>query len=251
MALPQKPVRALRSFWETDRSLSVLLVLLVISVFVVRPVSGVTIDAHLLTTTVSTVMLLSGIATVARSRVAAVFFGIVALAAIALTWARYAVLGDALLGVHALGTVVACIMLAAIVLAQVLREGAITAQRIRGAIAAYLLIALAFAAAYTCVDAYVPQAFSGSGEVETAHHDPMQRFIYFSFVTLTTLGYGDITPVAPVACSLAMLEALIGQLFPAILIARLVSLEIYHSQQEIERQQAALEREVEELEPQD
>ena len=50
-------------------------------------------------------------------------------------------------------------------------------------------------------------------------------WMYFSFVTLTTVGYGDITPVATSARSLAMLEALTGQLYPAIIIARLVSLQ--------------------------
>jgi voltage-gated potassium channel Kch len=49
---------------------------------------------------------------------------------------------------------------------------------------------------------------------------------YYSFVTLTTVGYGDITPVHPVARSLAIAEALVGQLYPAILIARLVAMEI-------------------------
>ena len=49
---------------------------------------------------------------------------------------------------------------------------------------------------------------------------------YFSFVTLTTLGYGDTVPVHPVARSLAIAEALVGQLYPAILIGRLVSLQI-------------------------
>jgi voltage-gated potassium channel Kch len=58
--------------------------------------------------------------------------------------------------------------------------------------------------------------------------DPETRLIYFSFATLTTVGYGDITPVHPIARSLAMLEALIGQLFPVILIARLVSMELYY-----------------------
>ena len=49
-------------------------------------------------------------------------------------------------------------------------------------------------------------------------------FVYFSFVTLTTVGYGDMTPVHPATRSLAIAEALIGQLYPAILLARLVSL---------------------------
>ena len=54
--------------------------------------------------------------------------------------------------------------------------------------------------------------------------------MYFSFVTLTTVGYGDITAVHPVARSLAMAEALTGQLFPAMLLARLVSMELYYRQ---------------------
>jgi hypothetical protein len=56
---------------------------------------------------------------------------------------------------------------------------------------------------------------------------PMPRLIYFSFVTLTTVGYGDMAPIHPLTRSLATLEALVGQLYPAILIARLVSLELH------------------------
>jgi hypothetical protein len=52
--------------------------------------------------------------------------------------------------------------------------------------------------------------------------------MYFSFVTLATLGYGDISPVHPIARSLAVAEAITGQLYLAILIARLVSQELYY-----------------------
>ena len=54
----------------------------------------------------------------------------------------------------------------------------------------------------------------------------MGAFTYFSFITLTTVGYGDVTPLNEVAKQLAVLEALIGQLYPAILLARLVSLQV-------------------------
>ncbi|KIC93810.1 potassium channel family protein, partial [Flavihumibacter solisilvae] len=57
----------------------------------------------------------------------------------------------------------------------------------------------------------------------------LREFLYFSFITLTTTGYGDITPVHPIARSLANLDALIGQLYPAILIARLLSMEFESS----------------------
>ena len=67
----------------------------------------------------------------------------------------------------------------------------------------------------------LPGAFAG----HTDESGGLADWIYFSFVTLTTVGYGDITPVALGARSLTMLEALVGQLYPAVIIARLVSLQ--------------------------
>jgi voltage-gated potassium channel Kch len=67
---------------------------------------------------------------------------------------------------------------------------------------------------------------------------PLQRFAYVSFTTLTTVGYGDIVPLERAARSLAMLEALIGQIFPSILLARPVSMELYYRQQEREHAEA-------------
>jgi hypothetical protein len=229
-------------FFLSDWSLSVLLVFLAISVFIVRPLAVLGFDAHLLASLVFTIMLLSGIATVARSRRTAIGFGIVVVLAVSLHWARVLIFGETLLGIDAAAGMFACGTLAAIVLAQVFREGPITTQRIQGAIAAYLLVAIAFAAAFTWVDLHIANAFVGAPAITTLQHDPMQRFVYFSFVTLTTVGYGDITPVAPIACSLAMLEALLGQLFPSILLARLVSMELYYRQRQFESEQAKLDR---------
>jgi hypothetical protein len=56
----------------------------------------------------------------------------------------------------------------------------------------------------------------------------MDTMLYFSLTTLTTTGFGDITPVHPFARSLANLEAIIGQLYPATILARLVTLELEH-----------------------
>jgi hypothetical protein len=63
-------------------------------------------------------------------------------------------------------------------------------------------------------------AFAG-GDI---HATVPARWMYFSFMTLTTVGYDDVTPIAPAAHSLVVLEALLGQLYPAIILARLVSL---------------------------
>ena len=57
------------------------------------------------------------------------------------------------------------------------------------------------------------------------------RLLYFSTTTLTTVSYGDIAPLNPVARSLAALESVVGQLFPALLLARLVSMELHYGQQ--------------------
>ncbi len=116
-------------------------------------------------------------------------------------------------------------ILTGLVLEHVFREGAITGDRIRGAVAAYLLLGLVWAFAYALVDRAFPGAIDLKNAVVLAQHK-MQTFAYFSFVTLTTVGYGDITPVHPVARVLAAGEALVGQLYPAVLIGRLVSLQI-------------------------
>lgn len=107
-----------------------------------------------------------------------------------------------------------------VVLTQSFRGGPVNLYRIQGAVAAYLLLGLAWAQAYELVALLAPGAFAGAvfPETEGSH------FVYFSFVTLTTVGQGDVTPVHPVARSLAVAEALTGQLHPAILLARLVSL---------------------------
>ena len=110
--------------------------------------------------------------------------------------------------------------MAMVVLAQTFRAGPVNRHRIEGAVAAYLLLGLAWALAYELVGLLAAGAFSGTGRSGPERPD----LVYFSFVTLTTVGYGDVTPVHPVARSLAVAEALTGQLYPAILLARLVSL---------------------------
>jgi hypothetical protein len=89
-----------------------------------------------------------------------------------------------------------------------------------GGIAAYPLLGVAWAEAFALLEALRPGSFSGAvGLAEGG-----RGWFYFSFVTLTTVGYGDILPVHPAARSLAMLEAVTGPLYNAILLARLVPL---------------------------
>jgi hypothetical protein len=83
-----------------------------------------------------------------------------------------------------------------------------------------------FAFLYSLTEELAPGAFSMPGDWSRAAASSGEAFYYFSIVTLTTVGFGDITAVHPLVRSLVMLEALIGQLYPAILLARLVTLEL-------------------------
>ncbi len=104
-----------------------------------------------------------------------------------------------------------------------------TSERIFGALCAYILIGVVFALLYAHLEFRDPSvnaftvsntAILESAETETSL---LPLFIYYSFVTLTTLGYGDITPVSDAARTLAWMEALIGQLYLAVMVAGFVA----------------------------
>lgn len=142
--------------------------------FVVRPLDHLGYDTRLASSLLFTVVLLAGIITVSRSRTAALLFALVAVVSVSVHWSRYALFGAQWVSADSIATFVAVGTLAAIVLVGVLREGPITAQRIQGAIAAYMLIALMFAAAYTWIDVNVPAAFTGPVAPPAAQRDPIQ-----------------------------------------------------------------------------
>jgi len=106
----------------------------------------------------------------------------------------------------------------------VFAAGRITYHRVMGAVLLYLTVAVTFTALFAVVGTLVPKAFAGLAVEDSPAL--ASNLIYFSFATLTTTGYGDVFPVHPVARSLCNLEAIFGQLYPATLLARLVTLEL-------------------------
>jgi hypothetical protein len=111
-----------------------------------------------------------------------------------------------------------------VVARQVFATGRVTYHRIIGAILLYFLISLMFVALFVLVGQLIPKAFSGIAIDDSTAL--ASNLIYFSFVTLTSTGYGDVVPLHPIARSLCNIECIIGQLYPAILLARLVTLEL-------------------------
>jgi hypothetical protein len=129
--------------------------------------------------------------------------------------------GGRLLGLAALSFVIA---------RAVFGGGRVTLHRVQGAVVLYLNFALFFFVLYRLLDTLAPHAFTGLPP-GGADQGLGAALLYFSFTTLTTAGFGDITPLHPLARNLANLESVIGQLYPATLLARLVSLELEHRRQ--------------------
>jgi hypothetical protein len=205
-----------------DRILTCLTLLMVVHLFIVAPLETQTI--HLQPVGAVFVVLLSvGLLILSRSLVPVMgILAVVGLLAVAVVLRVRG--GHVALDVSLQATAWLLIALVIIwtVAHAVFGPGRVTYHRVVGAILLYLTIGLVFVALYTLVGAYSPNAFSGL--TVTAQVSLPSDLVYFSFTTLTTLGYGDILPVHPIARSLSNVEAIIGQVYPATLLARLVSL---------------------------
>ncbi len=131
----------------------------------------------------------------------------------------------------ALMTVLACfcLMTAVVILRHVLSFGPIYADRVHAALSVYILLALFWAAAYSLIELSAPGSFSinvaatqATSSFEGTHL--FASMVHLSIATLTSTGFGDITPAAPFARSFSQLEQLIGVFYIAVLISRLVGL---------------------------
>jgi len=130
-----------------------------------------------------------------------------------------------------------CLFLAVTVIALISRlfiVRSVTLDTISAGICAYLLTAVAFAYAFAVVELRHPDSFSAALFERTADNvaplvASLHNFVYYSFVCLTTTGFGDIAPISQGARSLSVMESVFGQLYVAILISRLVSLQVAES----------------------
>jgi hypothetical protein len=120
------------------------------------------------------------------------------------------------------------VFILALVIIQIFEGGTITIYKVFGGIACYILLGLLWGSIYLTIHILDPSAFQyAGGNIQTV--DAVKQLSYFSFVTLTTIGYGDITALSATSRLFVMLEGLTGQLFPAIFIAKLVALQIEHA----------------------
>jgi hypothetical protein len=191
-----------------------LLTLVAIAPFVEAQYSGLMIRYL-----INSLVMLAAVAAVGRSIVSFVVVLALAAPAVALRWLAlrsgdesYIDLG---LRLDA-GVYLATIFL---LLRYVFDREVLTSDRLWGAASAYLMIGVLWSVFYVIIDRSGEPAFAIRGESGTMQ---LNNLLYFSFGTLTTSGFGDIVPVTRVAQTAAMVEGIVGQLFMAILIARLV-----------------------------
>jgi hypothetical protein len=221
-AVRAKARRVIADTWQSQANLSLFLGILIAFAFLF-PILGLGHnDIKLYADLAFTMLLISGVAIAWGHKVQVLISGTVACVAIASRWGNWFSPSPKLQLWADSWSLAAIVIIAFILLAQVFQPGRVTHVRIQGAIAAYLLFGAGYAHAYHMVAVLQPHAFN----IEAGLMSNISDWVYYSFVTLTTVGYGDITPVTPTARILSVGEALTGQLYLAVLVARLVAMEV-------------------------
>ncbi len=176
------------------------------------------------------VMLIASAYAVSRQRKVLIIAIVLALPALGLWWGVRVVHSTPVILVGLIFSTVFFLFILGVLLHNVIHTERAGADIIYAAMSAYLLIGVTWSFFYALVEIVTPGAFDFGfllAQLELdAPHGELRLFSYYSLVTLSTLGYGDITPVTPLARSLSAMEAVTGQLFIAVLLARLVGLHI-------------------------
>jgi hypothetical protein len=214
-----------RHRWE-DPLLTALTILMLVMMFVVAPLQALGAFGFQICELLLAIMLVAGVFVISGSRiaVAAMLVALVMIVTGAVLRIRSPSILD--LNLFAGAWLIVGVTLAWAVARAIFAPGRVTYHRIIGAVLLYLTVAIIFAAFFTFIGTLQPDAFANM-RVEDSPKLATQ-LIYFSFATMTTTGYGDISPLHPVARAMCNLEAIFGQLYPATLLARLVTLEIEH-----------------------
>jgi len=195
----------------------------IILLLVVYPMVGESLKWMLLFGVLNTAVLVSGVFAASHARRTLIVAFVLALPALTLQW-LWVVSHHKNIGLLLIATMMLFYAYTiGHLVSYVLRPGSVTGNKLHGAISAYLMLGLFWAFLYQLIETLVPGSFVNSAEHQQQAVE-WRQFVFFSFTTLTTTGYGDIVPVKGHAQSVAILEQLTGTLYVAVLIARLAGL---------------------------
>jgi hypothetical protein len=210
-------------FWSGDIGLTLVTISLLVLIFISIPLAQAGLSLRLVFDLIMVTLMISGALVVSQNRIAkAVVIAFVFVSAAVLMAGRFYPTPF----LHQFGSVLSTLTLllyVRIVLLLMFRAGPVTWSRIQGGVSAYLLLGMAWASAYQFAEHLHPGAFHFVSPPDGVDQ-LTSKLIYFSFSTLSTVGFGDVTPTSPFARSLSISEALVGQLFPAVLIGALVAM---------------------------
>src|SRR5215469_6783238 len=184
--------------WTQDRGMGLFLIILVVVIFVVLPLAGIGIFPRPLVDVGFSAMLISGALANRRNRTLTTTIILLTIASITIHWmSQYAAANPHLL-LDSCFSLLSFVCFVVIMLMEVFRPGLITLHRVQGAVAGYLSIGFTWGYAYNIANILSPGAIHFATPPQ-ATEIPVARFVYFSFMTLTTVGYGDIIPIHPIA----------------------------------------------------
>ena len=218
-----KEMERLRNRYS-DWLLTLLTTLLILMMFVISPLQAAGHFMFQAFAVAGLLAIIGGAIVISKNTTALVLMSIALVANVSMyLWRLYQPWPYDLYLLSAAWLVIA-VTVGSVVAAAVFRRGRVTYHRIIGAVLLYLMIALAF----TCVFAFIGLSIPGAFKGMSFDQDPtlVNSLFFLSFGALTSSGYADIVPSHPLARSLCNLESVIGQLFLATLLARLVTLEL-------------------------
>jgi voltage-gated potassium channel len=233
LAYPSVERNEHRMKWLLQRRFQALLVAFLL-LLIVYPLSQSAFTGRVVFDVLVTVLFLAAMLVVFAERRLRVLAFLLGLPPVIGLWTGYVLPGvpryQVLIVFHLAGAL-ALTLAAVAILRVVYRQKTVSADSIYGAFAGYLMIGMTFSHLYSLIETVTPGSFHGGGDFAPsveAEHGRYFSFVYFSLITLTTVGYGDITPVSQSAQAVAAVEAVAGQFFIAVLIAELMGKRVYH-----------------------
>lgn len=218
----QNKVRLFNHLWNQESGLSSMIVILILIQFVLVPLFGSYPFFMSVLNVFWMLFIFAGIFSLASTNKQAFLISIIPILFLIFSWISVFSVSPFVLISELIFSVCTFLLLIILVFKKIFEPGPITAHRVLGSIVIYMLLAQLWAMVYIFFYEHIP----GSFQLTLPDFDSnsiQANFLYFSYVTLSTTGFGEILPLHPFARALVNLESIFGVLYPVVLIGRLVS----------------------------
>ncbi|MFB3388331.1 ion channel [Flavobacterium sp. LAR06] len=214
--------RFLYRLWTHEKGLSVMFLLLCIMQFIVVPLFGSYSRFMVFVNIFWMLFIMAGIISLAKDKKQALLISIIPFLFLMVQWIDFFQTNLIVVFADLFLSVALMLLLITLVLIKVLEPGPVTQYRIIGSIVVYMLLVNLWCTVYLFIFKHIEGSFQMAVSPFESSSE-QANFMYFSYITMTSTGYGEIVPIHPFARSLVQIEVLTGVLYPVILIGRLVS----------------------------